>query len=84
MTARSWVGVALAVLVFGLFGLHLWRGGELTATAGFIFGGGLLFCGLLIDPAEFRSIFALWRGKPDYPPPPGGPEGKFPTGEGKP
>jgi hypothetical protein len=84
MTPRSWVGVGLAVMVFGLFGLYLWRDGELSAVAGFIFGGGLLFCGLLIDPAEFRSVFAVWRGKPpEYPPPPGGQEGKFPTGEDK-
>jgi hypothetical protein len=47
--------------VLGLFGLYLHRGGDLTAVVGFTFGGGLLFCGLLIDPAEFRAILPFLR-----------------------
>jgi hypothetical protein len=61
MSVKSWVGVGLAVAVLGLFGLYLHRGGDLTAVVGFTFGGGLLFCGLLIDPAEFRAILPFLR-----------------------
>lgn len=85
MSTRSWVGVALALIVMALFGLYLHKGGALTATAGLIFGGGLMFCGVLIDAPDFMALFKAARGQPStqYPPLPGGPDGTFPTGEGK-
>jgi hypothetical protein len=84
MSTRSWIGVGFAAACFGLFALFIAKH-EVTAVAGLTFGGGLLFAGLLIDPAEFRAMVALIRGKPEssYPPPPGGQDGKFPTGEGQ-
>lgn len=84
MTPRSYFGMILAVLVLGLVGLYIHKGGELTAVAGLIFGGGLLFCGILIDPADFKDVLNTLRGRTPAPPPlPGGPEGTFPTGEDK-
>ena len=62
MSAKSWVGVVLAVVVFSLGGFYVTRPGcVITAQVGFFFGGALLFCGLLIDPAEFKSILSIWR-----------------------
>ena len=61
MTVRSWVGVVLAVCVFALFGMFIHEGRELTAVWGFAFGGGLLFAGLLIDPAEFRAVLGVFK-----------------------
>lgn len=64
MTPKSIAGLVLAFLIVGLFGLYMSKH-ELTAVAGFVFGGGLLFAGLLIDPAEFRSVLTLFkRGGP--------------------
>ncbi len=85
MTVRSWIGCGLAMMVLVIFALYIHQGHELNAVAGLIFGGGLLFCGILIDAADFKDVLNTVRGKPasQYPPLPGGPEGKFPTGEGK-
>jgi len=87
MTPRSYFGMGLAVLVLVLAGLYIHKGGALTAAAGLTFGGGLLFCGILIDPSDFMAVLNTLRGKTppvaEYPPLPGGPDGQFPTGEGK-
>lgn len=84
MTPRSYFGMALSVMVVTLFGFYIHEGGDLTAVAGIIFGGGLLFCGILIDPTDFMAVLNAVRGKPTLPPPPpGGPEGQFPTGGDK-
>jgi hypothetical protein len=58
MSVKSWVGVVMALAVFGLFGLYISKH-EITAVAGFCFGGGLLFAGMLIDPAEFKDLLPL-------------------------
>lgn len=60
MSARSWAGLVLAASVFGLFGYFIRvQGCQLTTLWGAAFGGGLLFCGILIDPAEFKSVLSL-------------------------
>jgi hypothetical protein len=84
VTGRSYFGMLLAVIVFGIFALYIHKGGALTAVAGLTFGGGLLFCGILIDPQDFKDVLNTLRGRtPPYPPLPGGPEGTFPTGGDK-
>ena len=64
MSAKNWVGIVLAAGVFALFGFFMHRGCDLTSVWAFAFGGGLLFAGLLIDPAEFQAVFRLWKGTP--------------------
>jgi hypothetical protein len=85
VTPRSYFGMGLAVLVLVLAGLYIHKGGALTAAAGLTFGGGLLFCGLLIDFAEFVAVLNALRGKTppvaDYPPLPGSNDPAHPNTE---
>lgn len=62
MTYKTWIGVAVALAVIGLFGFYISKH-EITAVAGFVFGGGLLFAGMLIDPAEFRPLLDRLPGR---------------------
>ena len=83
MTTKSWIGVGLTVMVFVLFALFLAKGHEVTAVAGLTFGGALLFCGMLIDPAEFKDVLNALRGKTppvsEYPPLPGSNDATHPN-----
>ena len=72
MTARTVFGMGLAVILFGIFGYFVHKGCAFNAAAGWAFGGGLLFCGVLIDPADFMTVLNAVRGTSNYPPPPGG------------
>ena len=58
MTTRNWIGIGFALLILALFGLYITKH-EITGAVGLVFGGGLLFAGMLIDPAEFKSLLGL-------------------------
>jgi hypothetical protein len=63
MSIRNWVGCALAAALFGIFGLYVHGGGEMNTAASLTFGGGLLFCGVLIDFDHFLQVLRIIRGK---------------------
>jgi hypothetical protein len=58
VTKWSWFGIAFAIADFALFGFYISKH-EITAASGFVFGGGLLFAGMLIDPTEFKSVLGF-------------------------
>ena len=86
---KFWVGVGVLTAASALYG---WRG--IHSTLDLIWHGGMFVVGIaLLFPAHYydyalatvQSVFGKSRVDPpsQYPPLPGGPEGQFPTGEGK-
>lgn len=59
MTPKSWIGIVLAVASFGLFGLFIHKGCAFSTPVAFLFGGFLLFCGILIDPEDFKQVVGM-------------------------
>lgn len=89
MSKKNWAGLAIVGVASLLYGWH-----GITGTLDLLWHGGMFFLGLgLMLPqhyfdyalATIQSVFGKQAVQPpaDYPPPPGGQEGRFPTGEGK-
>lgn len=58
------MGFLFAAALFGIFGVYVHRPNcELTPTVAYIFGGGLLFCGILIDYDHILGLIQAWRGR---------------------
>jgi hypothetical protein len=70
--SRTLFGSVIAAANTGLVGLLIVRGVEPGWPLAAIIGGGYLFAGLLIDPAEFRAIAAKIPGLSSLAKPPEG------------
>jgi hypothetical protein len=70
--SKTVFGCVVATVLTGLVGLIIWRDVQVGWPLAAVIGGGYLFAGILIDPAEFRTIAAKIPGLGSLAKPPEG------------